>query len=83
MNAGSSSGTKNQHKRKWRKAKGEALPQPPLVLVVEDEYFLKADLEQILNDAGFATETVSSGEEALALFEADQKNMTHSSPMCA
>ncbi len=49
------------------------MSKQPLLLVVEDEYFLKADLEQILNDAGFATETVSSGEEALALFEADQK----------
>jgi len=36
-----------------------------LVLVVGDECFLKADLEQTLNDAGVASETVSSGEEAL------------------
>jgi DNA-binding response OmpR family regulator len=40
----------------------------PLVLVVEDEYFLQADLEKVLTDAGFATEIVSSGEEALTLF---------------
>jgi DNA-binding response OmpR family regulator len=43
------------------------------VLVVEDEYFLKADLEQVLNDAGFAAETTSSGEEALMLFAGDSQ----------
>jgi DNA-binding response OmpR family regulator len=41
--------------------------QPPSVLVIEDEYFLQADLEQALNDAGFGTEIVSSGEQALTL----------------
>ena len=35
---------------------------------VEDEYFLLADLEKALTDAGFAVESASSGEEALALF---------------
>jgi CheY-like chemotaxis protein len=45
----------------------------PLVLVVEDEWYLKADLEKVLNDAGFATETVSSGEDALTLFLGDTK----------
>ena len=40
----------------------------PLVLVVEDEFFLQADLEYALNSAGFATAVVSSGEEALTLF---------------
>jgi len=39
----------------------------PLILVIEDEYFLQADLEQVLTDAGFATDIVSSGEEALTL----------------
>ena len=33
-----------------------------------DEYLLQADLEKVLTDAGFATEIVSSGEEALTLF---------------
>lgn len=37
------------------------------VLVVEDEYFLQADLEQTLNEAGFSTKSASSGEEALFL----------------
>ena len=39
----------------------------PLILVIEDEYFLQTDLEQVLTDAGFATDIVSSGEEALTL----------------
>jgi len=52
---------------------GQTVSERPLVLVVEDEWYLKADLEKVLNDAGFATETVSSGEEALTLFLADTK----------
>ena len=44
------------------------MSEPPSVLVIEDEYFLQADLEKVLTDAGFATEIVSSGEEALTLF---------------
>lgn len=39
----------------------------PLILVIEDKYFLQADLEKVLTDAGFATDIVSSGEEALTL----------------
>jgi hypothetical protein len=39
----------------------------PLILVIEDEYFLQADLEKALTEAGFATDIVSSGEEALTL----------------
>ena len=46
----------------------ETLSEPPSVLVVEDEYFLAADLEQALTDAGFVTDIVWSGEEALTLF---------------
>ena len=38
------------------------------VLLVEDEYFLQADLKKALTDAGFSVESVASGEEALALF---------------
>ncbi|MBV8401858.1 MAG: response regulator [Acetobacteraceae bacterium] len=50
------------------RAVGEALSERPSILVIEDEYFLQADLEQVLTDAGFATEIVGSGEEALTLF---------------
>ena len=39
----------------------------PLILVVEDEFFLQADLEHALAGGGYATEVVSSGEEALTL----------------
>jgi CheY-like chemotaxis protein len=35
------------------------------ILVVEDEFFLQADLGHELTVAGFATEVVSSGEEAI------------------
>jgi DNA-binding response OmpR family regulator len=38
------------------------------VLVVEDEFYLAADIEEALTDAGFAIyDVVSSGEEALTL----------------
>jgi DNA-binding response OmpR family regulator len=39
----------------------------PLILVIEDEYFLQEDLEKALADAGFASDILSSGEEALTL----------------
>jgi hypothetical protein len=38
--------------------------EQPSVLVVEDEYFQAVDIEEALTDAGFATDVVSSGEEA-------------------
>jgi len=43
------------------------LSKRPSVLVIEDEYCLQADLERALSNAGFGTEIVSSGEEALTL----------------
>lgn len=39
----------------------------PLILVIEDEYLLATEVERALTEAGFAAETVSSGEEALTL----------------
>lgn len=42
--------------------------EQPSVLVVEDEYFQAVDIEEALTDAGFATDVVSSGEEAVTLF---------------
>lgn len=39
----------------------------PAILVIEDEYLLQADIEQALAEAGFVTDIVSSGEEALTL----------------
>jgi CheY-like chemotaxis protein len=44
------------------------LSEPAALLVVEDEYLLAIDLKDMLTDAGFATDVVPSGEEALALF---------------
>ena len=43
------------------------MSEVPSILVIEDEYLLQADIEQALTDAGFATDIVSSGEEALTL----------------
>ena len=41
----------------------------PLILVVEDEYALQGVVEDALNEGGFETEILSSGEEALTLFK--------------
>jgi len=40
----------------------------PLILIVEDEYFLLADAVNTLTNGGFETDAVPSGEEALTLF---------------
>jgi CheY-like chemotaxis protein len=40
----------------------------PLILIVEDEYFLQADVVDVLANGGFETDAVYSSEEALALF---------------
>jgi CheY-like chemotaxis protein len=45
----------------------------PLILVIEDEYFLRTDMERVLTEVGFATEIVSSGEAALKLLMDDNK----------
>jgi CheY-like chemotaxis protein len=50
-----------------RSARGGAVSELPLILVIEDEYLLQADIEKVLTDAGFGTYIVSSGEEALTL----------------
>ncbi len=50
-----------------RAREGESVSELPLILVIEDEYLLQTDLENVLTDAGFATDIVSSGEEALTL----------------
>ena len=43
------------------------MSESPSVLVVEDDYLLAAVLEKALTDAGFVTDIVSSGEQALAI----------------
>jgi DNA-binding response OmpR family regulator len=44
----------------------------PLILVIEDEYFLLSAIEEALTGGGFASEIVSSGEAALTLFTDDR-----------
>ena len=46
----------------------------PVVMVVEDEYDLQAIVEEALTEAGFETDILSSGEEALTLFRGGLKN---------
>jgi CheY-like chemotaxis protein len=53
--------------------KGGGMSEAPFVLVVEDEYFLQGIVEDALTDGGFATDILSSGEEALTLFKSRQK----------
>lgn len=50
------------------------MSESPLVLVVEDEYLLRRDVEEALASGGFAGESFSSGEEALIRFEDSTKN---------
>jgi len=43
-------------------------------MVVEDEYDLQGIVEEALAEGGFATDILSSGEEALTLFRGGLKN---------
>lgn len=47
--------------------------EPPLILVVEDEYLLQGFIEEALIEAGFAPDILSSAEEALTLFRGGLK----------
>jgi CheY-like chemotaxis protein len=49
------------------------------VLVVEDDHLIQAMLEEALSDGGFATATVASGEEAIAILTPDSSK----SKVCA
>jgi hypothetical protein len=40
----------------------EGIPERPLILVIEDEYLLQADVEKILTEAGFATDIFRPGK---------------------
>ena len=46
----------------------------PLILVIEDDYPVQGVVEEMLADGGFATDILSSGEEALTLFKGRLKN---------
>lgn len=50
------------------------MSEAPLILVVEDEYPLQGVVEAALVDGGFATDILSSGEEALTLFRGRIRN---------
>ena len=54
-----------------------------MILVVEDEYPLQGVVEETLIEAGFETDILSSGEEALTLFRGGGRNYKCSSPMSA
>ncbi|MBV9198519.1 MAG: response regulator [Alphaproteobacteria bacterium] len=47
------------------------MSEPPSILIVEDEYPLQGVLESALADAGFASDILSSGEEAITVFIAN------------
>jgi DNA-binding response OmpR family regulator len=49
------------------------------ILVVEDDHLIQAMLEEALSDGGFATATVASGEEAIAILKPDSSK----SKVCA
>ena len=46
----------------------------PLILVVEDDYPVQGIVEEMLAEGGFATDILSSGEEALTLFKGGLKD---------
>jgi DNA-binding response OmpR family regulator len=48
------------------------VPELPVVMVVEDEYALQGVVEETLTEGGF--DILSSGEEALTLFQAGLEN---------
>ena len=50
------------------------MPELPLILIVEDEYLLQGVVEEALTDGGFASDILSSGEEALTLFKGGLKS---------
>jgi DNA-binding response OmpR family regulator len=50
------------------------MSEPPSILIVEDEYPLQGVLESVLADAGFASDILSSGEEAITVFVAQGKH---------
>jgi DNA-binding response OmpR family regulator len=50
------------------------VPEPTLILVIEDEYLPRRDVEDALTSGGFVGETFSSGEEALSAFVDGTKN---------
>jgi CheY-like chemotaxis protein len=52
-----------------RSAKNGA--HPPVVLVIEDEFFLRMNIVSCLQEAGYAVVEAATGEEAIALCNSD------------
>ncbi len=50
------------------------MSEPLLILVIEDDYELQGIVEDALMDGGFASDVLSSAEEALTLFKSGTKN---------
>ena len=50
-------------------SRSEGAPRPPLVLVADDEFTLRDLYCQVLEEAGFLTESAGSAEEALKLLD--------------
>lgn len=48
--------------------------EPPLILVVEDEHAIQGFIDDALSEAGFASDILSSAEEALTLFRSGMKS---------
>jgi DNA-binding response OmpR family regulator len=51
-----------------------SVSEVPLILIIEDEYPVQGIVEEALAEGGFATDILSSGEEALTLFRGGAKN---------
>jgi CheY-like chemotaxis protein len=45
--------------------------QPPVVLVIEDEFFLRLNIVSCLQEAGYTVVEATSGEEAIGLCHSD------------
>ena len=63
----------------WRVGGKQGVDERITVLVVEDDHLIQAMLEEALSDGGFATATVASGEEAIAILKPDSSK----SKVCA
>ncbi|MGY0572305.1 response regulator [Bradyrhizobium sp. RDM12] len=50
------------------------MSEQPSILIVEDEYLLQGVLEMALAEAGFMSDILASGEEAITVFIARGKN---------
>jgi CheY-like chemotaxis protein len=49
----------------------ESGAHPPVVLVIEDEFFLRLNIVSCLQEAGYAVVEAATGEEAIALCHSD------------